>query len=437
MLAITIPIIILGLIIYSYWIWNKCSLAFPFTIIFLIEIAWGTLSIIWIDSGIYITEQLRFSHTTGAAIRYILLMLPFAIVFPSTLEKKVSCKKYKTVKLEIPGVSLDNIVWWICVASVGYIFGDLMISGIPLLSSTVKKIGYYTKISKLPLAGTFHNLIMPFTMLLSGIRFVQSRRKSRKFYESLAVATLIMSIQILMDNKFYGLYDYVIWFMIPVIGMYIKKKIVEERVAKIPIKYIIIALAVLAVFLGICYNQYARTNTNPFAALLNRIFSLQSHTFWGVDLLVQEGMLKFDFDWIIKEVLAGISGVLSTNADYGIGRVMYLVTKSTYADDMLRSGVLFAGNFLTVSLSYAGYIITFIYSFIVGYLAACICAVFYTYMNGKDTVMLFFCFLLYRRMYEYFRVGSLSIIINWKMLVLLVILLGMTKMTLRQQKWKR
>ena len=111
MVAITIPLAILGLIIYSYWIWNKCSLAFPFTIIFLIEIAWGTLSIIWIDSGIYITEQLRDSYTTGAAIRYILLMLPFALVFPHALEKKILKKSYKTVKLEIPGVSLENIIW--------------------------------------------------------------------------------------------------------------------------------------------------------------------------------------------------------------------------------------------------------------------------------------------------------------------------------------
>ena len=119
---------------------------------------------------------------------------------------------------------------------------------------------------------------------------------------------------------------------------------------------------ILGILLGICYKQYARLNTDPFAALLNRIFSLQSHTFWGIDLLAQKGKLSFDFDWICKEVLAGISGTSLTNGDFGIGRVMYLVTKSTYAYDMLRSGVQFAGSFLTVSLSYAGYIATFAYS---------------------------------------------------------------------------
>lgn len=95
MVAITIPLAILGLIIYSYWIWNKCSLAFPFTIIFLIEIAWGTLSIIWIDSGIYITEQLRDSYTTGAALRYISLMLPFALVFHILWKRKFYEKNIK------------------------------------------------------------------------------------------------------------------------------------------------------------------------------------------------------------------------------------------------------------------------------------------------------------------------------------------------------
>ena len=430
MVAVTIPLAILGLIIYAYWIWNKCSLAFPFTIIFLIEIAWGILSIIWIDSGIYITEQLRDSYTTGAAIRYILLMLPFALVFPYTLQKKILRKQYKTVKFEIPGVSLDSIIWNLCLISVGYIFLDLMISGIPLLSSSVNKIDYYTKFSKLPLASTLHNFIMPFAMLLSGIRFSRSMRKSKEYYKSLAVAGSIMVIQILMDNKFYGLYDYAIWFSIPVIGTYIKKKIDEKRVAKIPFKYIFITLVILGILLGICYKQYARLNTDPFAALLNRIFSLQSHTFWGIDLLAQKGKLSFDFDWICKEVLAGISGTSLTNGDFGIGRVMYLVTKSTYAYDMLRSGVQFAGSFLTVSLSYAGYIVTFAYSFIIGYITASICAVFYTYLKGKDLVMLFFCFLLYRRMYEYFRVGNLSIILSWKMVILFIILFGSTKIVL-------
>ena len=433
MLAITIPLAILSLIIYSYWILNKCSHAFPFAIIFIIEIAWGTLSIIWIDSGIYITEQLRVSYTTGAGLRYILLMLPFGIVFPKVLEYKIQHKKYITVKLKFSKVPIENTIWSVCIIVVVYILVDLLISGIPLLSSTVNKIGYYSKVSKLPLAGMLHTLVMPFAMLFSGIQFVQNPPKSRKFYEAIVVAALIIFIQILMDNKFYGLYDYVIWFVIPIAGVYINKRVTMGRAIKIPVKYVIIALAILGGLLAICYNQYSRISTNPFALLLNRIFSLQSHTFWGIDLLVQENQIGCDLDRVLKEILAGISGVPLTDADYGIGRVMYLVTKSTYADDMLRSGVLFAGSFLTVSLSYAGYMLTFIYSFVIGYIAACICAALYTYINGKDVVMLFFWFLLYRRIYEYFRVGSLSIIINWKMIVLLILLLGISKITCKRR----
>lgn len=80
MVAITIPLAILGLIIYSYWIWNKCSLAFPFTIIFLIEIAWGTLSIIWIDRikvihqvnrGCSVARNEGLSHAKGEYIGII------------------------------------------------------------------------------------------------------------------------------------------------------------------------------------------------------------------------------------------------------------------------------------------------------------------------------------------------------------------------------
>ena len=79
-------------------------------ILLIVLITWGTLSIIWIDSGIYITEQLRDSYTTGAALRYISLMLPFALVFPHTLEKKILREKYKTVKLEISGNENDVLI---------------------------------------------------------------------------------------------------------------------------------------------------------------------------------------------------------------------------------------------------------------------------------------------------------------------------------------
>ena len=92
-----------------------------------------------------------------------------------------------------------------------------------------------------------------------------------------------------------------------------------------------------------------------------------------------------------------------------------------FTTEVVEVGYFGAGQFIPCDELPAG---------MVGYITASICAVFYTYLKGKDLVMLFFCFLLYRRMYEYFRVGNLSIILSWKMVILFIILFGSTKIVL-------
>lgn len=111
MIAVIIPIVLLFLILYCYWVWSKCSNAFPFAIIFLIEIVWGTLSIFWIDRGIYITEQLRKSFTTKAAIRYVLLMAPFTYIFSKQLYRRLNKSKTNMTKIGFFRSSLPSIIW--------------------------------------------------------------------------------------------------------------------------------------------------------------------------------------------------------------------------------------------------------------------------------------------------------------------------------------
>lgn len=416
MIAVIIPIVLLLLILYCYWVWNKCSNAFPFAIIFLIEIVWGTLSIFWIDRGVYITEQLRKSFTTGAAIRYVLLMAPFAYIFPKQLHRRLNKSKTNMTRIGFFGISLSSIVWGFCIFVVAYIFADLIISGTPLLSVEIEKSKFYSTFSLLPLAGFFHQMVQPFVMLVCGMRFIKYP-KGKKRYTALIFAGLILLIQILLDNKFYGLYDYVIWFAIPLLIEYLRKLSLKPK-KKLPWKYIILGLVILGILLGICYNQYARNYTNPLQALLNRIFSLQSHTFWGTDLEIQNGELGFDIATLLDEITAAIIGVETTNADYGLAKIMYYVTTNIYANNMLDSGFMFSGSFITVAMSYSGYILTFLLSVVFGYIAAYICTMFARYLYIEDYIILYFMFLLYRRIYEYFRVGNLAIILNWKMLVL-------------------
>ena len=70
MQAISIPIVIFLIIIYLYKIWRKNPIIIFIGSVFFIEMIWQIVSIIWIDGGAYISEELRYSYYTGASIRF-------------------------------------------------------------------------------------------------------------------------------------------------------------------------------------------------------------------------------------------------------------------------------------------------------------------------------------------------------------------------------
>ena len=99
MQSISIPIIIFFIIIYMYKIWSKNPTIILVGAVFFIEMIWQVISIVWLDGGAYISEELRYSYFTGASIRFLILILPFAILYPRFLNKELL--KKKNAKLEI------------------------------------------------------------------------------------------------------------------------------------------------------------------------------------------------------------------------------------------------------------------------------------------------------------------------------------------------
>lgn len=428
-LAITIPATLLLLYAYVMWIFKKCSYAFPFALIFIIEIIWGVISIVWIDHGVYISEQLRYSHYTGAAFRYIVLIAPFAIIAPWMTDKlirKDMRKPRRVMAFKFTKFPFRKIIWIIGVISIVYMFADILIAGSPLFHQNITKGNFYSTYSVLPLTGTIHDYVFPVFTLYCGLCWSKKTDKGKRFNKYLVAFFAVICYQILLKNKFYGLYDYFVWFLIPILLVNVEKLAKKKR---IPTKYIAIGLICISFFLFICYNQYSTATyvqgKTAIQYLLDRIFSLQSHTFWGVDYNVQQGTADFDLDIIISEILGGLSGVSMIDPDYGIAKIMYSVTASTYADDMISTGFLFAGNFATVSLSYSGYILTFLFSIALGYIVAHISFALYKYILNSDPIGLFLTFWIYRRFYEFYRVGTLSMILSWKMIIVYLLVIGL------------
>ena len=425
-----IPTSLLLLVIYISWVWKKCNKAFPFTLLFIIEISWQFISIVWIDSGAYISEQLRTSFFTGASIRYLILTIPFEISFPYFTEKNID-KYQKNNKMSIVNIkkyqvsSINSVLLVLSVLVVIYEYVNLLISGVPVLNSNMTTASFWRIYSKLPLAGTINVYVLPFVMLCSGIRLGKLLKNNNsitlKLLLELIIPIMIFVYQIILKNKFFGIYNYIIYALIPVFVMLYSD---SNKKKKIPFKWIFVFLCGIGLIIYISYNHYAGIGKNPVQLLMDRVFALQSHTFWGVDLLLQNGTIQYDPERLFSEVLNGFLGVSNYDPGFGIARIMYLVSPSTYADDMLKSGYLFAGSFQTVSISYCGYYLTFAASFLLGIVLAKLTAFFYRCIHGNNYLLIYLVFYIYDRFLSFYRVGNLSLILSWKMcFVYLIIIL--------------
>lgn len=421
MQAITIPITFFIIIIYLFQIWKRNPKILFIGSVFFIEMIWQIVSIVWLDGGAYISEQLRYSYFTGASIRFVILMLPFAALYPYFLNKELNKRKY--INLEDQRVRSkhlsENDIYIIILLIVIYSLLDILISGNVPLFSRINYSTFYASYSKLPLTSTIHNYLFPFFAVLLGV-FTGRNRQNKKKYRFLVLFVLIICIQLLLNNKFYGLYDYVLHFLMG----YSVFLLFSRRNNKLPIKYIIFALFGVGILLYVCYSKYSKTMINPIQYLMDRIFSLQNHTFWGVDRLWQNGEIFVDVGAFFNEIFYGFSEFEPSRLDsnFGIARVMYMVTANTYASDMLSTGYLFAGSYLTIILSYVGYIPAFIGSFVMAYVVSKLSISLYKSILKQNYIILYLVFYTFRRFYEYFRVGNISMILNWKFLIIYLFL---------------
>ena len=145
MQAITIPLTFLLIIIYMYRIWRKNPTVILLGAVFFIEMIWQLISIVWIEGGAYISEELRYSYFTGASIRFFLLILPFALLYPYFLNKELKENDNCYFKKKISGIKhlSERDIFIITMLLIMYSLIDILISGnIPLFT----RMWYYVKI---------------------------------------------------------------------------------------------------------------------------------------------------------------------------------------------------------------------------------------------------------------------------------------------------
>ena len=428
MLYIEMAILVIISIIYIKIVYNKFGNSIPFLIIFLVYAFWALFSIVYIDNGTYITEQSRYSYFTGASYRLLFVIMPFLIcapIFFCKFMKKVDgaieekCLKVRKEKiyciLQIAGGVL-----------IGYLYLNIMASGIPIFTQGVTNFNFYKQYSKFPLASSLQSTFLQFFILVNGIIF--SDKEMTKKNKIFAIMFYILSIlyRVFFGEKFYPFLIYTIWFFMPLLTQYFSKQKNNGFFNK---KVILITISVFVILLSSSYIKYAlkpsKDFESPLEHIIARIFSLQSHMFWGYDKYIIENNIGWiNFENIRNELLAGLKNTSKFSSDIGLTKIMYIVSPKNIVDRYINNMTRFYGGYWTLSIGMFGYVISAIYSIFVAYMFAYYASKFAQALKNKDVVLLFMASSCYYIFFTYFNEANFSFLFSKKMILYTIIILG-------------
>ncbi len=255
-------------------------------------------SLTYIETGIYISEQDRFSYFVGANFYFFI----FFILSIQTLELIIRGLD-KNVVAHFPKFKIGQkhvgyrIISISSILILSVLVMNLTLSSSPLFSDSVTRFSYWEN-SRIPILKTLFGNTATFLPFLFGITYLKRRRT--------AVIYLLVYIiyLILIGQKFSPIVRSLYSFFLPwVMTSNLKFKFNPFIFLKsyfTPIAFLLF---------GLVYLKYSIRNPfvfagaeTPFQAIIYRAFGLQAHLFWGsVEQFVYLGKpLSYDISELYK-----------------------------------------------------------------------------------------------------------------------------------------
>lgn len=305
---------------------NKSTIIVFFPFFFGIVLA--IISTLYLETGVYIFEQNRFSYATGATIRllfYVVIMLGafniINLIFGRYLNSlEIILKEDSQPNLATKSGSLFCIFFSALILSI--LYANVLISGnVPLFSE-----GYISRFDYLqttylwkfisPLGSTSSTV----PILLGFAIFKTSDFKIRSLINTLFFLYTLYIV--LIGHKFGGIVYGGYYFLLPSLLRYVVRNgLIYSR------KLIAWTMMLTAVSFSIVYYHYSKYELvyqfgGPFKFILYRIFALQAHTWWGIDnyIFIEGGKPTFSFDSIFNGMHAIMRLVGPPNIEIAIER---------------------------------------------------------------------------------------------------------------------
>lgn len=389
---------------------------------------------VYIEHGTYISEIANFSYATGGTVRFLLVTIPFCICAPIFFDRRLRTKDICLIRvgdMRMPQGILPAVSSFICI----YVFANVIVSGNVFVNSSITKGNFYSTYSRLPFAAELGAAYLKVAVFILGIYAFGPNCNSQKKKFAFTMFIFALFSKVAVGEKFYGLYTLVFYFLFYKLIMVFGDKKLGRHMS---IKTIgSCGLIFMLVFFCVYQLGYIRSSKldylmaftktdNALDAMLSRALALQGHTWWGIDRLLMETKDYWgDFSQVIREIKAAILNVSVYDSTIGLGRIMYLVAPESIASGYLAKHTRFYGGYWTVGVSVLGYAGTMLFSVFVAYLFSLTYSTLYKALIKLDCFCASICLMYALSLYEFFRIGNLSLLFTTRAIVSFVFIILM------------
>lgn len=261
-----------------YYVKKSFLLSFLYGLVFFQAIS-IIPSLIYIEEGIYINEQGRFTFFTGATI---ICVLYFIITFSLIAMSFKSFNKYTLPVFQFnykgKNIELFLVIVMVIVPLTLLLF-NAVLSPLPILDSSVTRFTYWST-SRFPFLNSLFGNTAMFVPFAIGLLFP----KFKKF--SVFMLFVFFGYNFMIGQKFSPILQGSYSFLLPLVFHYRKNLKVYIKKAVFPI--IVSGIFLIGLIYTVTYIKYEETRPfanikiyDPNEAMLYRIFGLQGHLFWG------------------------------------------------------------------------------------------------------------------------------------------------------------
>lgn len=320
---------------------------------------WMALSSAYLEGGVYITEQQRYSFSNNSTFYLLLLEACFwscfilAVKFINVLFPSGRSVRYS--------LSMSWAVLLFSALALAMLLLNVVLTGSPLFNDSITRFNFWDN-SRLPyLNMIFGNVASPIVVMV-GVAYALSldagSKRAAKF--SLCVFCGFLLYYILMGQKF-GMLILAFSLFFPAI-LFLRWQ--KFGGLKLTIYQVVCVIVIALLLLGLVMWYYLEKHVDfiegqggVLNAVLYRAFGLQGHVWWGAVTEYQNGNL--------------LSNPLGAMLD-GMNAAMYAVSPSELVDRYLDSGVRFTMAYPGILLLSLGFFGAVLFQLIAGLVVGCL-----------------------------------------------------------------